>query len=99
MASLRHVHNIEVFSEERKRSEGWLTISEAAQFLSVADRTLQRAAARAALRAVQPVVNGPWIVHKEDLLAAEPRIRRRQSTMPGADDTTPNQLELEISSS
>ena len=56
-----------------------MTLSEAARQLQVAELTLKRAIARGALKAVQPLANGPWIVDKKELEGLEPRVRARAS--------------------
>jgi excisionase family DNA binding protein len=100
VASLRHLHGIPVFSAERKRSEGWMTSKEAAEVLDVSHRTLQRAVARGDVKAVQPVTNGPRIIHRDELAAlagATGLDRAPQSRPSGVDDTNSGQLNLKIS--
>jgi hypothetical protein len=77
VAALRHDHRIERFSETRKQSEGWMTLIEASQLLKVAELTMKRAVARGVVKAIQPLINGPWILNREDLKGVEPRIRIR----------------------
>lgn len=98
VASLRHTHGIERFSVERKETEGWMTLSGAARQLDVADVTLKRAVARGALKAVQPLPNGPWIVNRKDFegFARRVRLRTARTSEEGDAVHSPQQLTLEI---
>ena len=99
VASLRHDHGIERFSDERKEREGWMMLCEAARLLNVGDATLRHAIERGVVKGIQPLVNGPWILKKDDLAGVEPRIRLRASRSHGGEgDGAPpsKQLPLEI---
>jgi DNA invertase Pin-like site-specific DNA recombinase len=100
VASVRHLRGIDACSDERRRTEGWLTCEEAAALLHVDPKTVRRAAARNVLPAIRPLANGPWIFARSDLVgtataervAARARHRRNHQ---GA-GPTPGQLPLHI---
>jgi DNA invertase Pin-like site-specific DNA recombinase len=78
VASLRHQHKIPCYSAERQRAEGWMTKQEAAASLGVAERTLQRAVERGAVKAVRPLPTGLWIFNQADLRRSEVLVRSEQ---------------------
>jgi hypothetical protein len=96
VASIRCSQKIPVFSGERKRELGCMTLVEAAEALAVSTRTLKRAIVRGELKAVQPVKNGPWILFEADLNSFAPNARN-QTAPDGAVDTNSTQLNLGIS--
>jgi DNA invertase Pin-like site-specific DNA recombinase len=93
VASLRHTRGIEVYSAERSRAQGWLSLAEAAALLDVSPKTLRRAARRKDVLSLHPLPNGPWIFAKSDLAtmaaarvttsARERRERRRAGPISG----------------
>jgi hypothetical protein len=100
VASVRHLRGIEAYSEERRRTEGWLTCTEAAAPLHVDPKTVRRAAARHDLPAGRPLPGGPWIFARRDLVGTAPAERvatsardRRAQQDKGP---TPDQLCLDI---
>jgi len=70
VASVRHLRGIEAFSEERSRSEGWLSCEQAAALLNVDPKTMRRAAERNEVPSLHPLPNGPWIFARADLVGA-----------------------------
>jgi hypothetical protein len=50
VVSLRNHHGIPVYSEEKRKSEGWMNLGEASVYLKVASKTLGRAADRGSRR-------------------------------------------------
>ncbi len=75
VVSLRNHHGIPVYSEERRRSEGWMNLGEAATYLKVAPKTLRVAAERHDVPSLHPVADGPWVFRRVDLDDSRARIR------------------------
>jgi hypothetical protein len=67
VASLRKVRDIPAYSRERRESEGWLNLTQAAAFLGVSTTTLRLSAERRELVAIHVLPNGPWIFKRDDL--------------------------------
>jgi DNA invertase Pin-like site-specific DNA recombinase len=67
VTSLRSKHDIPCHSPERRRSEGWMTLTEAARFLVVSTRTLREATAQGHLVGDHPLADGPWIFNRQAL--------------------------------
>jgi hypothetical protein len=67
VVSLRNYHGIPVYSEERRRSEGWMNLGEAASHLNVASKTLRLAAERGDVPSLHPLGDGPWVFKRADL--------------------------------
>lgn len=78
IVSLRNYHGIPVYSDERRKSEGWMNLGEAASYLSVAAKTLRLAAERRDVPSLHPVAFGPWVFRRTDL--DEPKVRARIKT-------------------
>jgi hypothetical protein len=90
VTSLRRKRGIPAFSETRRKSEGWLTMDEACDVAEAGHKTLRRAIQAGALPGRHPLPNGPWVLHRDDVLAL--RTKRREAAV--APD--PNQLNLLI---
>jgi DNA invertase Pin-like site-specific DNA recombinase len=75
VVSLRNYHGIPVYSEQRRRSEGWMNLGEAASHLNVASKTLRLAAERGDVPSLHPLGDGPWVFKRTDLDL--PTIRER----------------------
>lgn len=84
VASFRSSRAIPAFSPE---SVTYLVLSEAAALVGLAEVTLKRAIARGALRAHQPVPRGPWIIAREELLAAQARKSLTKKSRPRLDES------------
>jgi DNA invertase Pin-like site-specific DNA recombinase len=67
VASLRSKHKIARISETQRRSEGWMTLTQAAAFAQVSTTTLRTAVDRGKVKAQHPLSDGPWIFKREDL--------------------------------
>jgi DNA invertase Pin-like site-specific DNA recombinase len=67
VTSLRSKHDIPCHDPERRRSEGWLTLTEAARFLGVSTRTLRQATERGTIVGEHPLDDGPWIFNRQAL--------------------------------
>ncbi len=75
VVSLRNYHGIPVYSEERRKSEGWMNLGEAASYLNVTPKTLRRAAERRDVPSLHPLGIGPWVFRRSDL--DQPTARER----------------------
>lgn len=67
VTALRSHHAIPVYSDERRATEGWLNLTEAAHLLGVSARTLRLAVEHGELMAEHPLPDGPWIFRREVL--------------------------------
>jgi excisionase family DNA binding protein len=97
--SLRNYHGIPVYSEEKRKSEGWMNLGEAAAYLQVTSKTLRRAAERGEVPSQHPLGDGPWLFKRSDLdlSALQQEIeatKRQRATLAGQDRS---QLNLELS--
>ena len=85
VVSLRSHHGIPCYSEDRRHTEGWLTLTEAAAQLGVSGITLRLAIERGEIEAEHPLRDGPWVLNRRGLgtVAAAhlvERSRRRKRT-------------------
>ena len=67
VTALRSHHQIPCYSPERKQSEGWMNLTEAAGFLKLSPRTVRLAVEVGELRADHPLSDGPWIFNRGEL--------------------------------
>lgn len=65
--SLRLKRKIQAFSQERKESDGWMTLTEAAKYLKISSLPLRKAAERGELAALHPLPDGPWLFQQHEL--------------------------------
>lgn len=91
VTSLRSHHQIPVYSIERRAEEGWMNLTEAAQFLGISPRTLRLAVERGEIVAEHPLSEGPWIFTRDTLkteavteLVVRARARRGHYAIPMA---------------
>jgi hypothetical protein len=89
--SLRTYHQIPCYSSENKESEGWMTLTEAAEFLHLSSRTVRLAVERGEIPSEHPLADGPWVFRRADLetSAARELVRRarnhnKRTAVPGA---------------
>jgi len=89
VTALRSHHTIPVYSDERRATEGWLNLTEAARLLGVSARTLRLAVEHGELTAEHPLPDGPWIFRREVLttedakrIAARASCRSRRPAVP-----------------
>ncbi len=73
VASLRKRDGIQAYSEQRQREEGWLSLTQAAAYLGVAQTTVRRAIERGCLSGLHPLPDGPWILRRDELDRPEVR--------------------------
>jgi len=82
VASLRVKRKIPAYSKERKQTEGWMTLTEAASFSGVSSKTLRRAAERGDVPSMHPLPDGPWIFKSDHL--KDPAVRGRLKVRMGS---------------
>jgi DNA invertase Pin-like site-specific DNA recombinase len=61
VTSMRSNYRIPVFKPAEDGIEPWLNLSNAAQLLNIAPKTLRRAAEAGEIEAIHPLPDGPWI--------------------------------------
>ena len=89
MTSLRSHHDIPPYNADRRRAEGWLTLTEAADQLQMSGITLRLAIERGEIEAEHPLANGPWVINRRALQTPK-AVRfaeqsRRERRKPGLD--------------
>jgi DNA invertase Pin-like site-specific DNA recombinase len=67
VVSLRSHHQIPCHDPETCRREGWMNLTEAAEFLGVAGATLRRAVEQGKIVGDHPLPDGPWVFHRQAL--------------------------------
>jgi DNA invertase Pin-like site-specific DNA recombinase len=67
VTSLRSHHEIAGYSIDRRKSEGWMNLTEAAEVLGVSGRTLRLAVERGEIEAEHPLADGPWVFNRRAL--------------------------------
>ena len=67
VASLRKKRNLPKYSAECRQAEGWMTLTQAASFLSISTTSLRLAVERHEIEAIHPLPDGPWIFQREEL--------------------------------
>ena len=70
VTSLRSHHGIPPYNADRRRAEGWLTLTEAADQLHMSGITLRLAIERGEIDAEHPLANGPWVINRSALATA-----------------------------
>jgi len=88
VTSLRSHHGIPAYSADRRKAEGWLTLTEAADHLQISGITLRLAIERGEVEAEHPLANGPWVINRSALekdkalrFAERTRRQHRQSVL------------------
>jgi DNA invertase Pin-like site-specific DNA recombinase len=91
VVSLRTHHDIACYDRERRVSEGWMNLSEAARILGISPRTLRLAVERGDIEAAHPLPDGPWVFQRQALeapaaaaLVARVRDRNHQPAIPNS---------------
>jgi hypothetical protein len=95
VTALRTHHEIPCHDRDRRESEGWMNLTEAAHQLGISARTLRLAVERGEIEAEHPFAEGPWVFHRHVLeteIAATfvARVKRRtqEVTIPDAHQPT-----------
>ena len=65
--SLRSHHGIPCYCEDRRRAEGWLSLTEGSAHLGVSGITLRLAIERGEIEAEHPLPDGPWVLNRRAL--------------------------------
>ena len=89
VTSLRSHHDIPPYNADRRRAEGWLTLTEAADQLQMSGITLRLAIERGEIEAEHPLANGRWVINRRALETPK-AVRfaeqsRRERRNPGLD--------------
>ena len=91
VTALRTYHEIACYDGDRRASEGWMNLTEAAHRLGVSARTLRLAVERGEIEAQHPLADGPWVFHRHGLetegaatFVARVRRRTQQVAIPDA---------------
>ena len=98
VTGLRHRHDIPVYEAQRQGAEGWLNLTQAADYLGIDRVTLRVAVEAGQICAVRPLPVGPWVLQRDELDSAKARAvaarvqQRRQN--PGRE--VPGQLTLDL---
>jgi DNA invertase Pin-like site-specific DNA recombinase len=67
VASLRSKRKIPRHTTENQRDGGWLNLSQAADYVGIAPKTLRRAVERGVVVALHPLPDGPWVFEVSEL--------------------------------
>jgi DNA invertase Pin-like site-specific DNA recombinase len=93
VVSLRTHHEIACYDRDRRVSEGWMNLNEAARVLGISPRTLRLAVERREIDAAHPLPDGPWVFQRPALetpaaaaLVARVRDRNRQAAIPNSQE-------------
>jgi DNA invertase Pin-like site-specific DNA recombinase len=95
VTSFRNKQDIPCYCPQQREAEGWMNLTEAAQFLGVSTRTLRLAVARGEIVGDHPLGDGPWIFSRQALQSDTTRqvidrARNRKGTpaVPNPDQKT-----------
>ncbi len=95
VCSLRSYNKIPRHCPERRTSQGWMNLTQAADFLGISARTLRLAVERGEIEADHPLNDGPWVFNRRALeteaaarLVARVRGRREFPAKPTASQTS-----------
>lgn len=98
VASLRRKRHIPIYSPIRRKQEGWLNLTEAAQHVNLSPTSVRKAIDQFGLKAIHPLPDSPWILNRNDLDSEEAiRILKKIGTTQGRSSThepPENQLNL-----
>ena len=67
VTSLRSHHQIPCYGNDRRQTEGWMNLTEAADSIGVSARTLRLAVERGEIAADHPLDDGPWVFNRCEL--------------------------------
>ena len=66
---MRSYNEIPRHTAERQKADGWMNLTQAADFLEINSTTLRIAFERGEIEAEHPFATGPWIVNRSALQA------------------------------
>ena len=67
VTSLRSHHAILCYGTDRRQTEGWMNLTEAADSIGMSARTLRLAVERGEIEADHPLDEGPWVFNRCEL--------------------------------
>ena len=67
VTALRSHYRIPRYNAECRESEGWMNLTQAAEFLGITSRTLRFAVEQGEVEAEHPLAAGPWVFHRSAL--------------------------------
>jgi DNA invertase Pin-like site-specific DNA recombinase len=67
VTSLRSHHKIPCYSPDKRQSEGWMNLTQAASFLGISPKTLRLAVERGEIEGEHPLSDGPWVFNRKAL--------------------------------
>ncbi|HUP81448.1 MAG TPA: helix-turn-helix domain-containing protein, partial [Pirellula sp.] len=79
VVKLRNYHMIPVHNSEERVQNGWMTLTEAADYLGMRSRTLRLAAEAGEIHGRHPLSDGPWLFSKNDLATDAARASNAES--------------------
>jgi DNA invertase Pin-like site-specific DNA recombinase len=89
VTALRTHHDIPCYDPARRKSEGWMNLTQAAQLLGINARTLRLAVEQGEIEADHPLADGPWVFKRSVLeteaatrLVARVRRRNQEAAIP-----------------
>jgi hypothetical protein len=97
VAAARNCRQIPRFSTERKRSEGWMTLTQAAEFAGISPKTLRRAVEKQEIQALHPLSRGPWVFNHADLDTAKAKEMFQRVRGQSTESAGPNLGQLPLS--
>lgn len=99
VTSLRSHHEIPRYTAERRQAEGWMNLTQAAEFLGISSRTLRIAVEQGEIEAEHPLAAGPWIFRRSILEtgASARLVERVHRQRPTPEILTADQATLDFS--
>ena len=97
VASLRVKQGIPAQSRQSPE-EGWMNLTQAAEFLGISPRTLRLAVERGEIEGEHPLGDGPWLLNRKNLETENARtvVERAKRRSPKAAIPSPGQQTLEF---
>ena len=97
VVSLRNYHQIPVHNADERKQNGWMTLSDAADYLEVSARTLRLAAESGEVTGRHPLPDGPWVFNRAELdTETAQAIKRRAKTRSKRNPAIPNPLQQNL---
>ncbi len=67
VSALRSYNKISRYCPDRRQLQGWMNLTQAAEFLGISSRTLRLAVERGEIQADHPLNDGPWVFNRQAL--------------------------------